>query len=106
MDIALQQSPDDVQEISKLIQEAGLTPLRSVQIAHPYAQPPVVYTPGCMSQVQESDNVRLKDFAFDAYDSLRDYFGDTRWAHWFIAPFYDSGDDTHETYSLGVFVDE
>lgn len=106
MDVALRQNTTVVQEITKLLQESELTPLHTVRIVHPYVQPPVVYVPGCMSRSEEADNARLKDFAFDAYDSLSVHFGAAQWEYWFIAPFYSAGDDSHETYNLGVFVDE
>ena len=107
MEYALMFTAEDISGISKTIKEFGLCPLSdaSVVIQLPFNMPPTVYVPGCMNNQEEHQNILLNKFAFNAYDVLNRYFDGRQWQHWFIAPYFDDGDDMQQEFKLGVFVD-
>lgn len=106
MEFALRMQDGHVHEITKILRERKLDPLLSVQVSFPYERLPAVFRPGCMREEQERENVMLKNYVFDAYDALAEYFADAQWRGWFVAPYFSECDDTYSTCNLGIFVDE
>lgn len=47
----------------------------------------------------------LLDFVTEAYLNLSNHFGGEEWGEWYILPYFAIGDDTNETFCVGVFAD-
>lgn len=84
--------------LTKELSERELMPLLAVSIEHPFVAPG--------SESGEVDNRVLKGFAYDAYEHLATFFGDSDWNGWTIAPYYSQDDDMRLTMNVGLFVDE
>lgn len=96
MERALRYSDEEVLIITKELAEVDVKALHSVELSRPFTTPALSDT--------GSNNSLLKEFAFDAYDVLNGHFGFIEWTDWFIAPYFDLGDDLGDRFWLGVFV--
>lgn len=102
MERALSFEHEAIVELTKLLAVHDLRPLHSVRVTYPFIMSPTPYPPEGLPPERDTENTRLKEFAFDAQDALDEYFGGSDWRHWFVAPYMN--DDN--TFYLGVFVDE
>lgn len=105
MELALKMSEVEVQASTKLIDELGCVDLLSDYLKDresPEFQYPIVLQP--IRRGEDPVDKQLRDFAFDACDALADKFDESIWHDWYIAPYFLEGDDTRQTFKLGVFV--
>lgn len=83
---------------TKEIHERGLLLLLGISIALPLEKP--------SDSLPDTNNDLLSMFAYTAYDVLADYFQKADWHDWYIAPYFNEGDDMNRSFNLGVFIDE
>ncbi len=102
MSDVVQYEDDQVTEITKeLQQQEHMVLLHSAVVQRPFSLPSAVM--GGASSTFGTDNEVMRAFAFDAYEALDTYFGDRRWCHWLIAPYFAAGDDLRTSMYIGVF---
>lgn len=98
MERAVQCDDETVAELTKVLAEQRLEPMYAITLERPFILPSLQNRFG-------SNNSEMRAFAYDAFDELAKYFDATAvWQDWFIAPYFAKGDDTRESFQLGVFV--
>ncbi|MBP9738098.1 hypothetical protein KBD20_00245 [Candidatus Saccharibacteria bacterium] len=84
---------------TKQMLEDEMKAIHSVELSLPIRLPSI-----CS---EGTHNKLLKDFAFDAFDALHEYYGSPEeWGEWAIIPYFAAGDDMFEVVTLGVFITE
>ncbi len=101
---AVQCNEEAVRDITlELTTSVDVTLLRVAELSYPFCPPPVVATANSEA-LGENNNV-LREFAFDAFEALDEYFGGESWGEWRILPFVMAKEDQEVTYNIGLFVD-